>query len=107
MNIIAKTTPEVYTMDITEVPVREGNKGKIKKNKKAKKKSVSAERDEKDNGLETKDAAKMEMSEAASAFPPTFSVSEIKNKQRRHFMFMKVKQEKRKVNISRKQGICH
>ena len=30
-------------------------------------------------------------------FPPTFSVSEIKNKQRRHLMFMKLKQEKRKV----------
>lgn len=90
-------------MDITEVPVREGNKGKIKKNKKAKKKSVSAKRDEKDNGLETKDAAKMEMSEAASAFPPTFSVSEIKNKQRRHFMFMKVKQEKRKQKLQLKK----
>lgn len=32
------------------------------------------------------------------AFPPTFSVSEIKNKQRRHVMFMKYKQEKRKVD---------
>uniref|UniRef100_A0A673YX11 Ribosome production factor 1 n=1 Tax=Salmo trutta TaxID=8032 RepID=A0A673YX11_SALTR len=34
---------------------------------------------------------------AELSFPPTFSVSEIKNKQRRHLMFMKLKQEKRKV----------
>uniref|UniRef100_A0A8C7T6N8 Ribosome production factor 1 n=1 Tax=Oncorhynchus mykiss TaxID=8022 RepID=A0A8C7T6N8_ONCMY len=33
---------------------------------------------------------------AEFSFPPTFSVSEIKNKQRRHLMFMKLKQEKRK-----------
>uniref|UniRef100_A0A8D0AQE0 Ribosome production factor 1 n=1 Tax=Sander lucioperca TaxID=283035 RepID=A0A8D0AQE0_SANLU len=44
--------------------------------------------------IETKEE-KMEKSEPA--FPPTFSVSEIKNKQRRHLMFMKLKQEKRKV----------
>ncbi|KAG2461599.1 RPF1 factor, partial [Polypterus senegalus] len=31
-----------------------------------------------------------------SCFPPTFSVSDIKNKQRRHFMFMKLKQQKKK-----------
>lgn len=30
-------------------------------------------------------------------FPPTFSVSEIKNKQRRHFMFVRWKQQQRKV----------
>lgn len=30
-------------------------------------------------------------------FPPTFSVSEIKNKQRRHFMFLRWKQQQRKV----------
>ncbi|MEE6494664.1 hypothetical protein FKM82_001831 [Ascaphus truei] len=34
--------------------------------------------------------------EQEAHFPPTFSVSEIKNKQRRHFMFLKLKQEKRK-----------
>ncbi|KAI1891983.1 hypothetical protein AGOR_G00149320 [Albula goreensis] len=37
------------------------------------------------------------------AFPPTFSVSEIKNKQRRHFMFMKYKQEKRKEKLQLKK----
>uniref|UniRef100_A0A8D0ATA3 Ribosome production factor 1 n=1 Tax=Sander lucioperca TaxID=283035 RepID=A0A8D0ATA3_SANLU len=81
-------------MDITEVPVSQDNKGKKKKNKKAKKKSVSQEGNEESGGVETKEE-KMEKSEPA--FPPTFSVSEIKNKQRRHLMFMKLKQEKRKV----------
>uniref|UniRef100_A0AAX7VMZ0 Ribosome production factor 1 n=1 Tax=Astatotilapia calliptera TaxID=8154 RepID=A0AAX7VMZ0_ASTCA len=42
---------------------------------------------------------KMVKSELAVAFPPAFSVSEIKNKQRRHFMFMKLKQEKRKQKM--------
>lgn len=32
-----------------------------------------------------------------AAFPPTFSVSEIKNKQRRHFMFLRWKQQQKKV----------
>lgn len=87
-------------MDITEVPVSQDNKGKKKKNKTPKKKkSVSQEGDGggEGGGVETKEE-KMETSEpAAAAFPPTFSVSEIKNKQRRHLMFMKLKQEKRKV----------
>lgn len=38
-------------------------------------------------------------------FPPTFSISEIKNKQRRHFMFMKLKQEKRKEKIANKKRL--
>ena len=33
----------------------------------------------------------------ASAFPPGFSISEIKNKQRRHLMFTRWKQQQRKV----------
>ncbi|XP_041912552.1 ribosome production factor 1 [Alosa sapidissima] len=37
--------------------------------------------------------------EPGTSFPPTFSVSEIKNKQRRHVMFMKLKQEKRKQRL--------
>lgn len=48
--------------------------------------------------VKEENSAVEKQSEAAAAFPPTFSVSEIKNKQRRHFMFMKLKQEKRKVN---------
>lgn len=86
-------------MDIIEVPVSQtDSKGKKKKNKKAKKKSVE---NAEGSSVEKKEE-KMEKSEAAeAAFPPTFSVSEIKNKQRRHLMFMKLKQEKRKVNANK------
>ncbi|XP_066453953.1 ribosome production factor 1 [Eleutherodactylus coqui] len=44
-----------------------------------------------------------EQQPAAAAFPPAFSVSEIKNKQRRHFMFMKLKMEKRKEKLALKK----
>lgn len=37
-------------------------------------------------------------------FPPTFSVSEIKNKQRRHFMFLRWKQQQRKVGGRARRG---
>lgn len=81
-------------MDITEVPMKQDNKGKKKKSKK---KNVSQEGNGEGSGVEIKEE-KMEKSEpATTAFPPTFSVSEIKNKQRRHLMFMKLKQEKRQV----------
>uniref|UniRef100_A0A3Q3ASF5 Ribosome production factor 1 n=1 Tax=Kryptolebias marmoratus TaxID=37003 RepID=A0A3Q3ASF5_KRYMA len=85
-------------MDVTEVPVSQGSKSKKKKNnnKKNKMKDVSQEGGEGSSGAEK--------SESGTAFPPTFSVSEIKNKQRRHLMFMKLKQEKRKVN--RRQSIA-
>ncbi|KAM9460947.1 ribosome production factor 1 [Clarias gariepinus] len=81
-------------MDFVEVPVSEDApsfKGKGKKQKKQKKsEEKSAENDP-------------ELSEAAeplgSSLPPTFSLSEIKNKQRRHLMFMKLKQEKRKQKL--------
>ncbi|OXB80045.1 UNVERIFIED_CONTAM: hypothetical protein H355_012968 [Colinus virginianus] len=36
-------------------------------------------------------------------FPPTFSVSEIKNKQRRHFMFLRWKQQQRKEKLALKR----
>ncbi|KAA8589547.1 hypothetical protein FQN60_012912 [Etheostoma spectabile] len=87
-------------MDITEIPVSQDNQGKKKKNKKAKKKSGSQEGNGESGGVETKEE-KMEKSEPA--FPPTFSVSEIKNKQRRHLMFMKLKQEKRKQKMQIKK----
>lgn len=87
-------------MDITEVPLNQDTKGTKKKNKKPRKKSVSQDETGEGSGIEKKEE-KMEKSEpATSAFPPTFSVSEIKNKQRRHFMFMKLKQEKRKVTLN-------
>ncbi|KAK7889446.1 hypothetical protein WMY93_025006 [Mugilogobius chulae] len=84
-------------MDITEVPVSEQPKGKKKKSKKTKKQRVSVEKDAPECEVDTKDGVKMEKTEPGVAFPPTFSVSEIKNKQRRHLMFMKLKQDKRKV----------
>lgn len=84
-------------MDIREVPVTQNNKSKNKKNKKPKKESESHD----GNEVEQKQVEeKMENTDAGTAFPPTFSVSEIKNKQRRHFMFMKLKQEKRKVKTN-------
>lgn len=61
------------------------------KKKKAKKNNVAVE------GSKEESEVKEKMEPAATALPPTFSVSEIKNKQRRHLMFMKLKQEKRKV----------
>lgn len=36
-------------------------------------------------------------SRKVAAFPPGFSISEIKNKQRRHLMFSRWKQQQRKV----------
>ncbi|XP_042271931.1 ribosome production factor 1 [Thunnus albacares] len=88
-------------MDIKEVPVTQtDSKGKKKKNKKTKKKTAE---DAESSGVEQKEE-KMEKSESAeAAFPPTFSVSEIKNKQRRHLMFMKLKQEKRKQKMQLKK----
>lgn len=44
---------------------------------------------------------KEEKSSSGAIFPPSFSMSEIKNKQRRHTMFIKLKQEKRKVNFNK------
>jgi hypothetical protein len=43
----------------------------------------------------------------AAALPPSFSISEIKNKQRRHLMFTRWKQQQRKVSAGRKRrGAC-
>lgn len=64
--------------------------------KKAKKKSLSEETTGESSEVKQEEMEKSGAEEAI-AFPPTFSVSEIKNKQRRHLMFMKLKQEKRKV----------
>ncbi|KAI2659300.1 Ribosome production factor 1 [Labeo rohita] len=40
---------------------------------------------------------------SGACFPPKFSVSEIKNKQRRHSMFLKLKEEKRKQKLELKK----
>lgn len=42
----------------------------------------------------------------AAAFPPGFSISEIKNKQRRHLMFTRWKQQQRKVRAWRRRGFA-
>ncbi|KAG7487767.1 hypothetical protein MATL_G00026860 [Megalops atlanticus] len=77
---------------------------KIKKQKKKsknqkKKKVVHEEAAENSVGKESENVD----TPPETAFPPTFSVSEIKNKQRRHFMFMKFKQEKRKEKLALKK----
>lgn len=81
-------------MDFVEVPVSEdvpSAKRKVKKQKKQKKSGEKADE---------KATEQPEPTEAPdSSLPPTFSLSEIKNKQRRHLMFMKFKQEKRKVSV--------
>ncbi|XP_056894451.1 ribosome production factor 1 [Takifugu flavidus] len=85
-------------MDFTEVS---SSRGTDFKKKKAKKKNVNEESigecSEVKQEMEKSDAAE------ATALPPTFSVSEIKNKQRRHLMFMKLKQEKRKQKMQLKR----
>ncbi|XP_056671395.1 ribosome production factor 1 isoform X2 [Monodelphis domestica] len=40
-----------------------------------------------------------------AAFPPGFSISEIKNKQRRHFMFVRWKQQQRKEKLAAKKKL--
>lgn len=80
-------------MDFTEVS---SSRGTDFKKKKTKKKNVNEESIRECSEVKQEEMEKSDASEA-TAFPPTFSVSEIKNKQRRHLMFMKLKQEKRKV----------
>lgn len=40
-----------------------------------------------------------------TAFPPGFSISEIKNKQRRHLMFTQWKQQQRKEKLAAKKNL--
>ena len=93
-----------HEMDVTEVQVSQGNTAsKWKKKTPKKKRSGHGEgRGAERKVEEEEDEKKMEKSE--EAFPPNFSVSEIKNKQRRHLMFMKIKQEKRKVRGNPMEG---
>lgn len=81
-------------MDITEVPVTQKGKGKKKKNKSDKTKTT-----EQPAKMETDVEVKEEKTEETVSFPPAFSVSDIKNKQRRHLLFLKLKQDKRKVKF--------
>ncbi|TKS74666.1 Ribosome production factor 1 [Collichthys lucidus] len=91
-------------MDITEVPVSEDSEGKKKKNKKPKMKSKAGNGEAEKKKKQQQEVVVVEnMEKSEPAFPPSFSVSEIKNKQRRHFMFMKLKQEKRKQKMQLKK----
>ncbi|PWA14554.1 hypothetical protein CCH79_00015025, partial [Gambusia affinis] len=83
-------------MDITEVPTDQDSKKKKKKSMKAKTKVKNIEVKEESSAVENQ-------ADPTTAFPPTFNVSEIKNKQRRHLMFMKFKQEKRKQKLQLKK----
>lgn len=85
-------------MDLTEV-CENPDKSKKKKNKNPKK-SVDKEED---GGADEKTEKMASGEQTAAAFPPTFSLSEVKNKQRRHLMFMKLKQEKRKQKMQLKK----
>uniref|UniRef100_A0A9J7XCL7 Ribosome production factor 1 n=2 Tax=Cyprinus carpio TaxID=7962 RepID=A0A9J7XCL7_CYPCA len=83
-------------MDSNEATTSESvskKKGKTKKVKrKVKHDEAPVQEMEQAEGEETE-----KKSESGPCFPPTFSVSEIKNKQRRHSMFLKLKEEKRKA----------
>ncbi|XP_051930594.1 ribosome production factor 1 [Hippocampus zosterae] len=85
-------------MDIAEVPVTQKGKGKKKKNKSDKTKTT-----EQSAKMETDVEVKEEKTEEPVSFPPAFSLSDIKNKQRRHLMFLKLKQDKRKQKMELKK----
>ncbi|KAM3876383.1 ribosome production factor 1 [Diretmus argenteus] len=92
-------------MDITEAS-RGKHKGKEHKNTKknnVKKPKKTSKRENGGDAAEKSETEKVSISPEDASFPPTFSVSEIKNKQRRHFMFMKLKQEKRKQKLQLKK----
>ncbi|XP_023675704.1 ribosome production factor 1 [Paramormyrops kingsleyae] len=79
--------------------LQEKQKKKMTKQKKPKRSPEKNESQEAVTEPESLDKA------SEPVFPPTFSVSEIKNKQRRHIMFMKFKQEKRKAKMALKKKI--
>ncbi|XP_040216519.1 ribosome production factor 1 [Rana temporaria] len=70
---------------------------------KKKKRNMKIKAPEREEGGGESSAKPGEPEESSAAFPASFSLSEIKNKQRRHFMFMKMKQEKRKEKIAMKK----
>ncbi|RXN00024.1 Ribosome production factor 1 [Acipenser ruthenus] len=94
-------------MDVKEVEVDFGTQEHVKKLKKKgkKQKPKKGKKPHKENGETNEEAEKAKTDEKPPEmhFPPTFSVSEIKNKQRRHFMFLKFKQEKRKEKLALKK----
>ncbi|XP_056324077.1 ribosome production factor 1 [Danio aesculapii] len=89
-------------MDCTDSTSSEHVSKKKSKTKKLKRtmKAVEAPVEEMD---QAEGEVKEEKSASETCFPPTFSVSEIKNKQRRHTMFLKLKEEKRKKRMELKK----
>ncbi|XP_030640184.1 ribosome production factor 1 [Chanos chanos] len=83
-------------MDIDEQPDTQNGQKKKGKVKKQKKRETCLE---KNDGKEQDSVTEPARNPTENSFPPTFSLSEIKNKQRRHCMFMKLKQEKRKQKL--------
>ncbi|XP_056388527.1 ribosome production factor 1 [Hyla sarda] len=81
-----------------------GKKSESVESKKRKKsKSKTPEENHAENGISEQPGPSGgggEEKQQGALFPPTFSVSEIKNKQRRHFMFLKYKLEKRKEKLA-------
>uniref|UniRef100_A0A8D0E5G9 Ribosome production factor 1 n=1 Tax=Salvator merianae TaxID=96440 RepID=A0A8D0E5G9_SALMN len=69
--------------------------------KKWRRKSESEAKSTENDGVVEEADGPSEQSQVA--FPPSFSVSEIKNKQRRHFMFLRWKQQQRKEKLAIKK----
>ncbi|XP_066547793.1 ribosome production factor 1 [Amia ocellicauda] len=87
-------------MDAEEVCL--GSQEKSKKKKKGQKKQKHKQNKlQEEKGEEPK--VENDDKPPETAFPPAFSVSVIKNKQRRHFMFLKYKLEKRKEKLALKK----
>uniref|UniRef100_A0A8C1RTH4 Ribosome production factor 1 n=1 Tax=Cyprinus carpio TaxID=7962 RepID=A0A8C1RTH4_CYPCA len=91
-------------MDSTKVTTSESVSKKKGKTKKLKQKIKTDEAP-----VQEMEQAEIEVtenkSESGACFPPTFSVSEIKNKQRRHAMFLKLKEEKRKKKKKERKAL--
>lgn len=80
-------------MDFVEVPVSEDASFSKENARKQKKQKKSADKAAENSEVEL-------VATPSDSLPSTsFNLSEIKNKQRRHLMFIKLKQEKRKVTL--------
>ncbi|XP_043941650.1 ribosome production factor 1 [Protopterus annectens] len=86
----------------------EGKSGKRKSKAKVSTTGKKAKITSRENGIQQDDASRSgaeiaENDQTETALPPAFSISEIKNKQRRQLMFMKLKLEKRKERLAAKK----
>uniref|UniRef100_A0A7N4NVC5 Ribosome production factor 1 n=1 Tax=Sarcophilus harrisii TaxID=9305 RepID=A0A7N4NVC5_SARHA len=85
---------------------RRGEAGGESEDRRGAKRKAAAEaaRDDPGDG-ETGSGAPEAPQPRPAAFPPGFSISEIKNKQRRHFMFVRWKQQQRKEKLAAKKKL--